>query len=362
LATVLGPTLRSEPAQAPTPAVSDRRNLRNSYAGCMVAVPEINIRPLWAGGSEAEKVAASLDIACRTAGFFSVVGHEVDPVLQDRLETLARAFFARPEIEKNEIGMARAGAAWRGWFPVGGELTAGIADDKEGLYFGSDLAPYDRRVLSGTPMHGPNLYPRHPKELESVVQSYMAVMTNVGQKILSGIAVGLGLGPSWFADHLTSEPLTLFRIFRYPARWETPGESWGVGEHTDYGLLTLLGQDATGGLEVKTPGGWVDAPPRPGRILCNIGDMLERLTGGRYRSTPHRVRNAGRTDRLSFPFFLDPSWEATVDRLPVVERPVENDAASRWDHLSVHGFNGTYGEYILSKVGKVFPDLAAGTR
>jgi isopenicillin N synthase-like dioxygenase len=87
--------------------------------------------------------------------------------------------------------------------------------------------------------------------------------------------------------------------------------------------------------------------------------MLERLTGGRYRSTPHRVRNAGTGDRLSFPFFLDPSWEATVDRLPIVERPTDEQAANRWDHASVHGFEGTYGDYILAKVGKVFPELAA---
>jgi isopenicillin N synthase-like dioxygenase len=86
--------------------------------------------------------------------------------------------------------------------------------------------------------------------------------------------------------------------------------------------------------------------------------MLERLTGGLYRSTPHRVLHRGNEDRYSFPFFLDPGWEAVVSRLPVVERPLDDDAASRWDHVSVHGFEGTYGEYILSKVGHVFPDLA----
>jgi isopenicillin N synthase-like dioxygenase len=87
--------------------------------------------------------------------------------------------------------------------------------------------------------------------------------------------------------------------------------------------------------------------------------MLERLTGGRYRSTPHRVRNAGTGDRLSFPFFLDPSWNASVDRLPIVDRPADGQAADRWDHASVHGFEGTYGDYILTKVGRVFPELAA---
>jgi isopenicillin N synthase-like dioxygenase len=327
----------------------------------MVDVPEIDIGPLWTDDPAAAAVAASLDNACRTVGFFSVIGHGVDPVLQNRLDRVARRFFARPETEKNEIAMARAGAAWRGWFPVGGELTAGIPDDKEGLYFGSDLGDDDRRVRARIPMHGPNLYPRHPEELKSAVQAYMEAMTSVGQTILSGLALGLGLDRSWFSDHLTGEPLILFRIFRYPAPREMPEQRWGVGEHTDYGLLTLLSQDGSGGLQVKTPEGWIDAPSRPGRILCNIGDMLERLTGGRYRSTPHRVRHTGPTDRLSFPFFLDPSWDATVERLPIVERPVGNEAGSRWDHTSVHGFSGTYGEYIVSKVGKVFPDLAAGT-
>jgi len=187
----------------------------------------------------------------------------------------------------------------------------------------------------------------------------MDAMTSVGQIVLSGIALALGLGLSWFAEHLTAEPLILFRIFRYPSLASDERQRWGVAEHTDYGLLTLLGQDASGGLQVQTPNGWVDVPPRPDAFVCNIGDMLERLTGGRYRSTPHRVRNVGSGDRLSFPFFFDPSWDARVERLPIVRRPSDDDAARRWDHSSVHGFEGTYGDYIMGKVSKVFPDLAA---
>src|SRR6185295_14351007 len=100
------------------------------------------------------------------------------------------------------------------------------------------------------------------------------------------------------------------------------------------------------------------APPVPGSFVCNIGDMLDRMTRGLYRSTPHRVRNPAPRDRLSFPFFFDPNFFAPVQpiELPNGER-APDDRASRWDQTSVHVFSGTYGDYLLGKVGKVFPGL-----
>lgn len=332
-------------------------------------VPEIDISALLAGDpardgrvrSNVASTAGALDAACQDVGFFTIVGHGIDPARLARLDALAREFFARPDTEKAEVAMVRAGSAWRGWFPLGGELTSGVPDVKEGLYFGTELAPDDRRVVAGTPMHGPNLFPTRPEELREAVLGHLEEMTRVGQAVLRGLALGLGLDATWFIEHLTADPLLLFRIFRYPppATDDPARDRWGVGEHTDYGLLTLLAQDSHGGLEVHTPYGWVEVEPRTDRFVCNVGDMLERLTGGRYRSTPHRVRNTGRHDRLSFPFFLDPSWDARVERLPIVDRPSGDGAAERWDRTSVHGFAGSYGDYLLTKVGRVFPGLAA---
>jgi isopenicillin N synthase-like dioxygenase len=134
-----------------------------------------------------------------------------------------------------------------------------------------------------------------------------------------------------------------------------------VAEHTDYGLLTLLVQDDTGGLEVRVDDEWVQVPPVPDAIVCNLGDMLERVTGGRFRSTPHRVRLPDR-DRYSFPLFLDPSWDAELQPLPgcePTERALAEAAAGRWDGRSVFEFRGTYGEYLLKKVSAVFPELFA---
>ncbi len=253
--------------------------------------------------------------------------------------------------------MARGGRAWRGWFPLGGELTSGRPDRKEGFYFGEELGADDARVAAGLPLHGANLFPEPVPELRQAVLDFMREATRSAHAIMEGLALGLGLGQEYFRANLTTQPTLLFRIFHYPASEERDDE-WGVGEHTDYGLLTLLAQDDAGGLQVKTPQGWIAAPPIDGAMVCNIGDMLDRLTGGFYRSTPHRVRNLSGRGRLSFPFFFDPGWNSRIQALP----GARDDSAGRWDRANVHAFEGTYGDYLLGKVSKVFPELATGVQ
>lgn len=309
----------------------------------------IDVSALVTGRGDERAVGAAIDAACRGDGFFGVVGHGLDPDLDARLDALAREFFALPDAEKAEVGMARGGRAWRGWFPVGGELTSGRPDRKEGLYFGAEEEP-DGRLLRGR-----NLFPAHPPELRTAVLATIDACTRLGHALVRGVALGLGLDAGWFARHLTAEPTILFRIFHYPP---SDGDGWGVGEHTDYGLLTILRQDETGGLEVRTRAGWHEVAPHPGALVCNIGDMLERMTGGTYRSTPHRVRNRSDRSRLSFPFFFDPSWDARVVPIPGTPAAASVGDTARWDDADIHAFGGTYGEYLTAKVAKVFPDLA----
>jgi isopenicillin N synthase-like dioxygenase len=324
----------------------------------MGGVRIIDIAPL-VSGRDPQKVADAIGLACRECGFFYIVGHGVDVGLQDQLEASSREFFAQPIGEKMRIRMDLGGAAWRGYFPVGQELTSGKPDRKEGIYFGAELTCDHPLVLSGTPLHGRNMFPERPPQLRAAVLAYIEAMTRLGHLLMTGIALSLRLDGSYFYDRYTADPLVLFRIFNYPPDLYGGGEpNWGVGEHTDYGLLTILKQDDAGGLEVKWQGEWMPAPPIPGAFICNIGDMLDRMTAGMYRSTPHRVRNVATRDRLSFPFFFDPGWNARVEP---IARPdagaAVTDRLERWDHSSVHDFGGTYGEYVLAKVARVFPHL-----
>ena len=317
-------------------------------------LPIIDITPLRSGAS-AGAVAGQIEAACRDSGFFYVTGHGVPDQLVDRLDRASRAFFRLPEPEKMEIEMTRGGRAWRGFFPVGAELTSGRPDLKEGLYFGTELPDDDPRVRAGLPLHGRNLFPDQVPELRTAVLEYLDVLTGVAQATLRGVALSLGLDAEYFASSYTAHPTVLFRVFHYPPA-PADDDGWGVGEHTDYGLLTLLAQDDNGGLSVRTPGGWVDAPPVPGTFVCNIGDMLDRMTGGWYRSNPHRVRNVSGRDRLSYPFFFDPDFTAEVPPLPGAAR-TDATGQARWDGQDLQAFTGTYGDYLLGKVGKVFPQL-----
>ncbi len=301
-------------------------------------------------------------------GFFYIQNHGIPEDLQTDLIRIAREFFRRSYDEKMKIEMKNGGRAWRGYFPPGGELTSGRPDRKEGIYFGRELAFDHPAVLAKLPLHGANLWPADFPRLRELTLTYMEKMSELAQAILSGVAVSLGLTPTYFKDRFSSEPTILFRIFNYQKHvWRDHEDEWGVREHTDYGFLTLLKQDESGGLQVKARGGeWIEAPPMDGTFVVNIGDMLEVWTHGIYRATPHRVRNLGAGDRISLPFFFDPGWQT---RLEPIEASLlsEGDLAvaranptARWDSMDLRRLppSTTYGEFLFSKVSKVFPDLA----
>ena len=324
-------------------------------------LPVIDIAPLAerTNPDQERVVAARIDHACSNFGFFYATGHGIDLKLLLDLRDASAAFFALPEAIKAEIAMAKGGTAWRGWFPVRGELTSGLPDNKEGLYLGEELGFEDPRVRAGLPLHGANLWPDAVPELRQAVVDYLTSAVRAADAIMRGCALALGLKADHFAKGLTAQPTLLFRLFHYPAPDAETVQSapYGVGEHSDYGLLTLLAQDDKGGLEIRTRDGWIAVPPLADTLVINIGDMFERLTKGRFRSAPHRVVNRAGVSRYSFPLFFDPDFQAEVQPLPELA-PSSFPRETRWDGLDIHEPIGTYGDYLIGKVSKVFPELA----
>ena len=278
-------------------------------------LPIIDFAPFESGGHFRGHVAAQIDWAASEFGFFYIVGHRVDLSAIERLIGLSRTFFQQPPEAKAQLHMSRGGRAWRGYFPVGGELTSGRPDLKEGLYFGEELADADARVRAGIPLHGANLFPDLPGFRDAVLD-YMTELTGLGHHLMSAIARGLHLNDHYFFDRFTGNPTRLFRIFNYPAG----GKGAGVGEHTDYGLLTLLYQDEVGGLQVKHRDTWIDVPYVPGSFVINIGDMMQYWTNDRWISTIHRVVNPPRdknvgSRRQSIVFFHSPNEHTLISCL-----------------------------------------------
>ena len=185
----------------------------------VASLPLIDFTPLLGDASnsrELEKCADEINKACRESGFFRITNHGVSQELRERLDKLSREFFALNESEKQKCAMPLAGAAWRGWFGVGGELTSGVPDRKEGLYIGEQLAATDPRVVARTPLHGANLYPKQPAELGACADEWFVAMQQLGVALMRGAALGLQMPVDWFAKNIAREPTCLFRIFHYP--------------------------------------------------------------------------------------------------------------------------------------------------
>src|SRR6185295_3000578 len=166
---------------------------------------------------DSAQAAVAIGDACRDLGFFYATNHGIGADTISNLDAASRRFFALPEARKMEIAMARGGRAWRGYFPVGGELTSGAPDLKQGLYFGEELDAVDARVRAQWPLHGANLFPEAVPELKTAVLRFMDEATRAAHATMEGVALSLGLDAQYFRNAYTARPTLLFRIFEYPA-------------------------------------------------------------------------------------------------------------------------------------------------
>jgi len=241
----------------------------------------------------------------RRFGFAMVCNHGIDPALIARAWELTREFFDLPEAEKRRFAIPGIAGA-RGYTPFGTEIAKGAKahDLKEFWHVGRDLAPGD--PLSAT--MPPNVWPDRPAGFRETFLRLYAEFDQVGTRILSHIAVYLGLERDWFEPAIENGNSVL-RLLHYPPVPNAPPEAIRAGAHEDINLITLLLGAEEAGLELLSKQGeWVTVSPPEGALVINIGDMLQRLTNHVLPSTTHRVRNpAGeraRFSRYSMPFFL----------------------------------------------------------
>lgn len=242
----------------------------------------------------------------RTFGFAMVRDHGIDQELIDRAWNLTEQFFALPTETKQKYFTLGQGGA-RGYTPFRTEVAKGATekDLKEFWHVGRDV-PAESPLADSMP---PNIWPDAdvPGFRETFTELY-AQFDKAGAKILSAIAIDLGLDAKWF-DPAIDDGNSVLRLLHYPPVGEGAGGAIRAGAHEDINLITLLLGAQEAGLELLSKDGrWLSVAPPEGAVVINIGDMLQRLTNHVLPSTTHRVRNPEGSrashSRYSMPFFL----------------------------------------------------------
>jgi isopenicillin N synthase-like dioxygenase len=295
------------------------------------AVPVVDISPYVRGGTDAERavVAAAMDEACRTVGFIQVVGHGVPTATADGLAAAMDSFFTRSlEVKK---GWRTPPEVNRGYSPpkseslslsLGVEPATRMNDFFEAFNVGASQASYPHAPGLPQPDYADNTWP-DVAGFRPAVDAWFVEAARVARTLTRVFADALDLEPDFFAK-LTDHSLDVLRMNNYALPEGTvhlDDELTGMGEHTDYGIVTVLWADQVAGLQVLgTDGGWYDVMPADGALLVNLGDVTARLTNERWMSTLHRVKppiiDGTIQRRRSAAFFHDGNVEAVIAVLP----------------------------------------------
>ena len=279
-------------------------------------IPVIDISPLIEpqdNPKSLRKTAKEIENACKNIGFFYVKNHQIPQNHLDAVILVMQEFFNLPEEEKMKIHIGNSDV-FRGYTPLGKELTNAKYDWHECVDFGLDLEPNHPEVIAGNQLLGPNQWPENQPNFRKALERHWDLMILLGRRITEGLAMSLGFDKKKFARFMNKSH-SFMRISNYPPYGKDQEENVGdgIGAHIDYGFLTILLQDNIGGLEVKNADNeWVSAPMIPGTFLINIGHMIQRWTNDYYKATVHRVIPPKHETRCSLPFFFEPNFDAIV--------------------------------------------------
>jgi isopenicillin N synthase-like dioxygenase len=294
-------------------------------------VPLIDLQP-WLHGESGERVLVAEEVgrACEEIGFFGLTGHGVAPEVMQSCYSMAKSFFDLPLEQKLPVGAHKSDAI-RGYVPLASRAVA--------YSMGKESPPDLREIFSIGPVEvdrsdpyfdadhagnhfAPNVWPEAPVGFQSALTTYYQMLERLSADLMDVFAMALGLRPGFFRKFI-DRSISMLEVLNYPSLVEPPlPGQLRVGEHSDYGSLTiLLHEDAPGNLQVQTKtGAWFDVPAIPGGFVVNIGDLMAQWTNDRWASTVHRVTTpppelAHDSRRLSIAFFHQPNYDALISTL-----------------------------------------------
>ncbi len=276
------------------------------------AVPTLDAREV-----QSEDFAQAIAAAYAEYGFVIIENHGIDQRLIDDCLACFRQFFALPASEKLKYKVTGGGGA-RGYTPFGIETAKGARhhDLKEFWHVGRELPPGH----PFTKVMAPNIWVDSIPGFRDATYGLYQAFDALGARLLSAIARAARL-PADFFDDKVNLGNSVLRVIHYPPLPPEPTPSVRAGAHEDINVITLLLGAEEPGLEVLSrKGEWLPIDPPPNALVCNVGDMLQRLTNMHLRSTTHRVVNPPRERaskaRYSLPFFLHFNPDFLIKTMP----------------------------------------------
>lgn len=296
------------------------------------AVPIVDISSYTTGGAAADRAltATAIDHACRTVGFIQIVGHGVPQSAIEGLTAAMDDFFSQPlEVKKTSIiaGVNRGYSAPKTEqlsLSLGVESASRMNDFFEAFNIGQGVDAYPGIELPAQ-HYADNVWPADVPGFPEKTLAWFDYAGRVARTLTTIFADALGL-PAGYFDRFTDHSLDVLRLNNYalpPGEIELDADLTGMGEHTDYGIVTILWADRVAGLQVLADdGSWNDVQPEPGALLINLGDLTARWTNELWKSTLHRVKPPvidGRIERRrSAAYFHDGNVDAVIATLPGV--------------------------------------------
>ncbi|XP_024530603.1 probable 2-oxoglutarate-dependent dioxygenase At5g05600 [Selaginella moellendorffii] len=266
--------------------------------------PVIDISGLGEGSErERAEIVRGIGAACKDWGFFHVTNHGVPLQLMDGMRRAAEIFFERPMCEKLQFSTPPGEMAAEGYANRMLTRDDQVLDWRD--YLNHHALPIWRRNSSNWP---------HEQSYRQMIEDYSAQVLALSRQLLAAISESLGLGSKFIEDAI-GEPFQNIVMNYYPP-CPQPDLTLGLQSHSDFGAITLLMEDHVGGLQVRKNGRWFAVKPVPGAFIANLGDQVEVLSNGRYKSVEHRVVVNSTKKRMAIAAFYDPSKNTRISPAP----------------------------------------------